>query len=172
MLNILIHHTLHKTIPDDKISTVFPNPPFSNNFSKNNLINKDEKNIFQKQEDNMSCTYWVEAFMLTMLEINNEDIQKVISGSLDEFFKEKLKNKFKELRKTQFKDQQQTIQIPNNISKSSKYSQSQPFLDRQKLRQIPQKPKAKEAEDSRGSYYWRNRVIRDNMLASSYEVGI
>ena len=53
-----------QTVPGNKITTFFPNPPFpesfgikENNSISNDLINKDE--VFQKEEGSMSCTYWL-----------------------------------------------------------------------------------------------------------------
>lgn len=104
-----------QTIPEEKIKVIFPEPPFSEGFGikKNDLINKKEENVFQKGENNMSCTYWVEAFLLTLLKIKEKDsIKEVINGTFREDFEKQLKDKFKDLRKTQFRNQYKINSLP------------------------------------------------------------
>ena len=145
-----------QTIPNKKIKTVFPNPPFPNEFglNKSGLINQED--IFQTQEGSISCSYWSEAFLLTMLETDYESIKEIINGQLRvSSFKERVKNKFKELRKTQFKYQQQTIQnITNPIDI---FRQHNIIVLPEEVPDLPQNPRRVPTERRRFNESGRNR---------------
>lgn len=123
-----------QTVPERIITTFFPDPPFpesfgikENNSISNDLINKGE--VFQKEEGSMSCSYWAEAFMLTMLEMNDKNKEKVFNGTLDRFFKFKVEDRFQKLRKIQF------LTLPSSIRQTKSQPSISPNYWREKVKE-------------------------------------